>query len=253
MHRTIIRSLKRRIISPLILATLGIGWGGFLVTSQTLAKETSAAFQSEIPTAATADAGSVAVKVTAESNAEKVAPKAVKKTTKKGAKKNAASASPQAAEKKVSAKSKKNKPEKIRLAHIAIEGSLPESSGTMSLFGDLGLDLRKTIQRIDKVATDDSVQGLILDVRTASFGRGKLNELTEAIGRVRASGKKTIAQLESAFDRSAVSPPPPPPQPSKTPRQPTTAICRKVRIDGHHTVYQVRVPQLTARVQMSIL
>jgi protease-4 len=91
------------------------------------------------------------------------------------------------------------KPKKVRLAHIAIEGQLPESAGMMSLFGDLGIDLRKTVSRIDKVAGDDSVAGLILDIRSATLSRGKLHELSAAVGRVRASGKKVIATLESAM------------------------------------------------------
>ncbi len=88
---------------------------------------------------------------------------------------------------------------KVRLAHIVIEGQLPESAGMMSLFGDLGIDLRKTISRIDKVAKDGSVAGLILDIRATALSRGKLNELSAAVTRVRASGKKVVATLDSAM------------------------------------------------------
>lgn len=89
------------------------------------------------------------------------------------------------------------KPTKVRLAHIAIKGELPESPGQMSLFGDLGIDLRKTIARLDKAASDDAVAGIILEIRNP-VARGKLNELAEAVARVRASGKKVYAQVESA-------------------------------------------------------
>ncbi len=89
------------------------------------------------------------------------------------------------------------KPNKVRMAHIAIKGELPESPGQMSLFGDLGIDLRKTIARLDKAAEDDSISGIILEIRNP-MARGKLNELSDAVARVRASGKKVIAQLESA-------------------------------------------------------
>jgi len=91
------------------------------------------------------------------------------------------------------------KSKKVRLAHIVIEGQLPESAGKMSLFGDLGIDLRKTISRIDKVADDDSVAGLILDIRGVALSRGKLHELSAAVSRVRSSGKKVFATLESAM------------------------------------------------------
>jgi protease-4 len=88
---------------------------------------------------------------------------------------------------------------KVRLAHIAIKGELPESPGQMTLFGDLGTDLRKTIARLDQAAEDEKIAGVILEIRAAALARGKLNELREAIGRVRASGKKVYAQLESAI------------------------------------------------------
>ncbi|MCH7752600.1 MAG: S49 family peptidase, partial [Planctomycetes bacterium] len=91
------------------------------------------------------------------------------------------------------------KPKKVRLAHIAIKGQLPESPGQMTLFGDLGTDLRKTIARLDKAAQDDRIAGVILEIRPAALARGKLNELSAAILRVRGSGKKVYAHLESAM------------------------------------------------------
>ncbi len=91
------------------------------------------------------------------------------------------------------------KPKKVRLAHIAIKGQLPESPGQMTLFGDLGTDLRKTIARLDKAAQDDRIAGVILEIRSAALARGKLNELSAAIHRVRGSGKKVYAHMESAM------------------------------------------------------
>jgi protease-4 len=88
-------------------------------------------------------------------------------------------------------------PRKVRLAHIVVEGSLPESPGEMSLFGDRGVDLRKNIARLDRAAQDDKIAGIVLQVDTA-VPRGKLHELRSAIGRVRAAGKKVYAVLESA-------------------------------------------------------
>lgn len=87
---------------------------------------------------------------------------------------------------------------KVRLAHIKIEGELPESAGQMSFFGDLGHDLRKTIARLDKAASDKQIDGIVLEIGSASLSRGKLNELREAILSIRESGKKIFAQLESA-------------------------------------------------------
>jgi len=93
----------------------------------------------------------------------------------------------------------KQKPTKTRIAHIKITGSLPESPGQMTFFGDLGVDLRKTIARLDKAAKDRRVAGVVLEIGPAALSRGKLNELREAISRIRADGKKVYAQLESAM------------------------------------------------------
>lgn len=87
---------------------------------------------------------------------------------------------------------------KVRLAHIKIEGELPESAGQISFFGDLGVDLRKTIARLEKAGTDKDIDGIILAIGDASLSRGKLNELREAIIGIRKGGKKVFAQLESA-------------------------------------------------------
>ena len=109
-------------------------------------------------------------------------------------------ATKQAEDKKAAAekKSSDSRPSKTRLAHISIEGELPETAGQPTLFGDLGIDLRATIGRLDKAAEDEKIAGVVLEIRPAALGRGKLNELRAAIGRVRAGGKKVYAQLEMA-------------------------------------------------------
>jgi protease-4 len=86
---------------------------------------------------------------------------------------------------------------KVRIAYIIIDGALPESPGEMSLFGDLGVDLRKTMARIEKAGDDESIAGVILQIDAAP-GRGKLNELRSAVKRVQSKGKKVYALLESA-------------------------------------------------------
>jgi protease-4 len=91
----------------------------------------------------------------------------------------------------------KRSEKKVRLAHIVIEGALPESPGQMSLFGDLGLDLRKTLARIDKAGDDKNIAGIVLRIDT-EIGRGKLNEIRDCIKRVQGKGKKVYALLESA-------------------------------------------------------
>jgi protease-4 len=87
---------------------------------------------------------------------------------------------------------------KVTFASIKISGSFPETTSQIGLFGELGSDLRKMIERLDKVATGSDVSGVILKIRSPVIGRGKLNELWAAIQRVRKSGKKVYADLESA-------------------------------------------------------
>jgi protease IV len=95
-------------------------------------------------------------------------------------------------------KPEEKKPTKVRLAHIKLEGELPESAGQVSLFGDLGIDLRKTIARLDKAAEDKTISAIVLEIGEVSLTRGKLNELRDSIQRIRKDGKKIYAQLESA-------------------------------------------------------
>lgn len=114
------------------------------------------------------------------------------------AKADAEKTAKEAAEKKDAEKKEAKTEKKVRIAYIIIDGSLPESPGEMSLFGDLGVDLRKTMARIEKAGDDESIAGIILQIDTAP-GRGKLNELRSAIKRVQGKGKKVYALLESAM------------------------------------------------------
>ena len=88
---------------------------------------------------------------------------------------------------------------KVRLAQFVIKSSLPESLGGGGPFGEMQLDLRETISRIDKAADDRTISGAVLDIQNPSIGRGKIYELRAAIQRFRAKGKKMYAQVESAM------------------------------------------------------
>ncbi len=92
---------------------------------------------------------------------------------------------------------KKAKREKVRLAKFVLEGELPETVGQTGLFGETMTDLRELISRLDKAAEDDSIAGVVINIEQPSVGRGKIEELRGAIGRVRATGKKVYAQIES--------------------------------------------------------
>ncbi|MBC7819021.1 MAG: signal peptide peptidase SppA, partial [Planctomycetaceae bacterium] len=90
------------------------------------------------------------------------------------------------------------KPATATWAHIELKGSYAEGPQMMSLFGDVTESLAEAIGRLDKAAKDDSVTGVVLKIDGPSIGRGKLNEFRQAIGRVRAKGKKVVAYLDSA-------------------------------------------------------
>ena len=111
---------------------------------------------------------------------------------------NTSNASDQATT-EVDDESEKPNPTKVRMAHIKIAGELPESPGQMSFFGDLGVDLRKTVARLDQASQDKKIAGVILEVGPAALTRGKVNELREAIARVRAEDKKVYAHVEMAM------------------------------------------------------
>ncbi|HEX4412151.1 MAG TPA: signal peptide peptidase SppA [Lacipirellulaceae bacterium] len=91
------------------------------------------------------------------------------------------------------------KGEKVRLAMLTLKNSMPESSNQAGPFGEAQLDLRELMKRLDKAAKDKSVAGLVLDFQSPELGRGKVEELREAIQRFRLSGKKVYATLDSAM------------------------------------------------------
>ena len=138
----------------------------------------------------------------ADAKAEAKKLKAKKEATKAEAKAAAEKAEQETAKKEAESKEAEKKEKaaekKVRIAYIIIDGELPESPGEMSLFGDLGVDLRKTMARLEKAGEDESIAGVILQIDAAP-GRGKLNELRSAIKRVQGKGKKVYALLESAM------------------------------------------------------
>lgn len=106
--------------------------------------------------------------------------------------------SEEAKEKKDGEKKKSAKPEKIRYARFHLAGELPESPGGAGPFEQLRTNLRKLIVRLDDAATDDEIDGVVLYLREVQIGRGNINELREAISRIRAQDKRVVAQLEVA-------------------------------------------------------
>jgi protease IV len=126
----------------------------------------------------------------------------VKDSAGKDAKPTAAKISKSSTEKSAKeasdAKSAAAKKAKIRLAQFILKDSMPETSGQSGPFGDMKLDLKEAVSRIDKAGDDKSIAGAILDIREPELGRGKIQELRAAIHRFRAKNKKIYAVMDSA-------------------------------------------------------
>lgn len=86
-------------------------------------------------------------------------------------------------------------------AHIEVHGSYPEGAGAPGLFGDILETLTDGLKRLDKAAKDDDVAGVVLHINGPDLGWAKLNEFRQAIKKVRGSGKKVTAFMESGSTR----------------------------------------------------
>src|ERR1700685_869655 len=99
---------------------------------------------------------------------------------------------------KAKSKEKSEKAEPLRFGHIELKGSYPEGAEPLALFGNSAETLSEALARIDKAAADDKLSGLILRIDDPSLGWAKVNELRQAIQRVRNKGKRVIASLAAA-------------------------------------------------------
>ncbi len=84
------------------------------------------------------------------------------------------------------------------IAHIKVSGGLSEQApATDPLGSSLTETFKQKIDRLKKAADDKEVKSVLLEVNGVAAGWGKINELTAAIAKVRASGKKVHALMES--------------------------------------------------------
>lgn len=91
----------------------------------------------------------------------------------------------------------KTKPTRENWGHIIIKGAYPEGPQMPGLFGDVTESLAKVTARLEKAAEDKSLSGVILHFKGTNIGWAKLNELRQAIFKVRKSNKKVYAFIES--------------------------------------------------------
>ncbi|MGD9720260.1 MAG: signal peptide peptidase SppA [Pirellulales bacterium] len=87
---------------------------------------------------------------------------------------------------------------KVALATIAVQHDYPEGASGNPFLGGMSPSLRELIGRLDAAAKDDKIQGVVLRLREPQIGLGKADEVRAAIARVRKSGKRVYADLQSA-------------------------------------------------------
>lgn len=83
------------------------------------------------------------------------------------------------------------------IAHISLAGRIPEGVGQGGMLADVKPHLHRIVERIEKVAKDERVQGLLLSIDGPDLGRARADEIRAAIGRVRKAGKPVAAHLVS--------------------------------------------------------
>ena len=99
------------------------------------------------------------------------------------------------------AEEKESQPIRENWAHIILKGSYPEGPQMPGLFGDVTESLAQAVKRLEKAADDKSLSGVILHIKGTEVGWAKLNELRQAILKVRKSDKKVYAWIESGMTK----------------------------------------------------
>lgn len=86
-----------------------------------------------------------------------------------------------------------------RVAFLEVRGSLAETPAPLAWLVGPGNQrtLRDTIGLIDSAATDANVDALVLRLRDAELSASKVEELSQAIARVRAAGKQVTLYAEA--------------------------------------------------------
>ena len=82
------------------------------------------------------------------------------------------------------------------VATIAVKGSLPESPGGPGLFGETQQNLSDLLKRLEQAGDDEKIDAIVLKLRNPALGRGKVNEVRQAIARVRKKDKRIIAEMQ---------------------------------------------------------
>jgi protease-4 len=96
---------------------------------------------------------------------------------------------------------KESKPKKVqalRFGEIELKGSYPEGAAAPGLFSANVETLAEAIARLDKASADEKLDGVVLKISGATLGWAKVNELRQAVSRLRAKGKQAVAYCDSS-------------------------------------------------------
>ena len=119
-----------------------------------------------------------------------------KETPAKGA---AAAVQAKAADASKEAKKEPAAPPKPRIAVFRLAGAVQETpkDEVFNFGGETGVPLRELVARMDKAAKDGSVKAVVIVLDQATVGSAQVEELRQAIGRLRAAGKEVIAHADT--------------------------------------------------------
>src|SRR5688572_10245354 len=85
--------------------------------------------------------------------------------------------------------------------HLKITGEIPDvatDNPLAALLGNTTVDLWQMQRALRAAATDERILGVVLDVRDPEVGLSTIQELEQAMAAFRASGKWSVAFLETA-------------------------------------------------------
>jgi protease-4 len=90
-------------------------------------------------------------------------------------------------------------PPKPRIAVFRLAGAVKETprDEIFNFGGETGVPLLELVTRMDKAAKDGAVKAVVIVLEQAVIGAAQAEELRQAIGRVRASGKDVIAHADT--------------------------------------------------------
>ena len=87
--------------------------------------------------------------------------------------------------------SAEKKPTKTSVAMLTVKGSLPESAGQLGLFGELEVNLSELLSRLDRVANDKAMSGVVLKIRNPDIGPGKFAKFAKRSVEFAKPGRKS--------------------------------------------------------------